>query len=280
MHEFRQVDVFSPEPLLGNPVAVVHDADDLDDEQMQRFAQWTNLSETTFLLTRPPTRPTTGCGSSRRAASCRSPATRPSAARTRGSRPAARRAARRLVQECGAGLVTIERGERLAFQAPPLLRDGPVDDERPRPRHRRRSASAATTWSTPSGSTTGPAGSAYSSTTRATCSRSGPTASSSATSTSASSGPWRDGGERRRRRGAGLRPASASRGPGHRQPQRQPGPVAGRQSSPRAVRRRPGHRHRPPGPGAREAGGEHGVGGRRHPHDAPWRGPVPGVSRR
>ncbi|WP_341350823.1 PhzF family phenazine biosynthesis isomerase [Nocardioides convexus] len=47
---FRQVDVFTAEPLLGNPVAVVHDADGLSDEQMQAFARWTNLSETTFLL--------------------------------------------------------------------------------------------------------------------------------------------------------------------------------------------------------------------------------------
>ena len=67
MRRFRQVDVFSAEPLLGNPVAVVHDADGLSDEEMRRFARWTNLSETTFLL--PPTdpAPTTGCGSSRRA---------------------------------------------------------------------------------------------------------------------------------------------------------------------------------------------------------------------
>ena len=54
-HQFRQVDVFGSGPLTGNPVAVVHDADDLDDAQMQLFAQWTNLSETTFLL--PPTDP-------------------------------------------------------------------------------------------------------------------------------------------------------------------------------------------------------------------------------
>ena len=54
MHSFRQVDVFGSGPLTGNPVAVVHDADDLDDAQMQLFAQWTNLSESTFLL-----RPTT-----------------------------------------------------------------------------------------------------------------------------------------------------------------------------------------------------------------------------
>src|SRR5262245_4304946 len=51
---FSQVDVFTSGPLLGNPVAVVHDADDLTDEQMAAFARWTNLSETTFLL-----RPTT-----------------------------------------------------------------------------------------------------------------------------------------------------------------------------------------------------------------------------
>ena len=50
---FRQVNVFSAEPFDGNPLAVVHNADDLSDEQMARFARWTNLSETTFLL--PPT---------------------------------------------------------------------------------------------------------------------------------------------------------------------------------------------------------------------------------
>src|SRR3990170_4451559 len=50
MHQFRQVDVFGSGPLTGNPVAVVHDADDLDEGRMQQFAQWTNLSETTFLL--------------------------------------------------------------------------------------------------------------------------------------------------------------------------------------------------------------------------------------
>jgi PhzF family phenazine biosynthesis protein len=52
---FSQVDVFAAEPLRGNPVAVVHDADGLTDEQMAAFARWTNLSETTFLLA--PTQP-------------------------------------------------------------------------------------------------------------------------------------------------------------------------------------------------------------------------------
>ena len=52
---FTQVDVFTDTPLLGNPLAVVHEAQGLTDEQMAAFARWTNLSETTFLL--PPTDP-------------------------------------------------------------------------------------------------------------------------------------------------------------------------------------------------------------------------------
>ena len=47
---FKQVDVFTDKPFLGNPVAVVIGADGLDTAQMQRIACWTNLSETTFLL--------------------------------------------------------------------------------------------------------------------------------------------------------------------------------------------------------------------------------------
>jgi PhzF family phenazine biosynthesis protein len=53
--DFRQIDVFGSAGLRGNPLAVVHDADDLTDAQMAAFANWTNLSETTFLL--PPTHP-------------------------------------------------------------------------------------------------------------------------------------------------------------------------------------------------------------------------------
>lgn len=128
MHQFRQVDVFGSGPLTGNPVAVVHDADDLDDEQMQQFAQWTNLSETTFLL-----RPTSDDADyalriftpSRELPFAGHP--------TLGSAHAWLEAGgvpqrAHLVQECGAGLITIRRGERLAFEAPPLLRDGPVDE--------------------------------------------------------------------------------------------------------------------------------------------------------
>ena len=52
---FAEVDVFTEVPYFGNPVAVVLDADGLDTEQMQRVANWTNLSETTFVL--PPEDP-------------------------------------------------------------------------------------------------------------------------------------------------------------------------------------------------------------------------------
>lgn len=56
VRRFVQCDVFSPVPTQGNGLAVVVDADGLSDEQMQKFAAWTNLAETTFLL--PPADPT------------------------------------------------------------------------------------------------------------------------------------------------------------------------------------------------------------------------------
>ena len=132
MRPFSQVDVFSTEPLKGNPVAVVHDADGINDEEMQRFAHWTNLSETTFLL--PPTD---------HAADYRLRIFTPSEELPFAGHPTigsahawleaggVPRSDDEIVQECGAGLLRIRRGERLAFAAPPLLRDGPVtDDER------------------------------------------------------------------------------------------------------------------------------------------------------
>ena len=50
LRQFRQVDVFTATPYHGNPLAVVLGADGLTTEQMSRFANWTNLSETTFVL--------------------------------------------------------------------------------------------------------------------------------------------------------------------------------------------------------------------------------------
>src|SRR5687767_10431118 len=55
LRPFRQVDVFTAVPYQGNPVAVVLDGEGLSTEEMQRFARWTNLSETTFVV--PPTAP-------------------------------------------------------------------------------------------------------------------------------------------------------------------------------------------------------------------------------
>ncbi len=127
---FSQVDVFSSEPLLGNPVAVVHDADGVTDEDMARFARWTNLSETTFLL--PPTVP----GADYRLRIWTPGGELPFAGHpTLGSAHAwleaggAPAAADEVVQECGAGLVRIRRTERLSFLAPALMRSGPVDED-------------------------------------------------------------------------------------------------------------------------------------------------------
>lgn len=128
-HAFRQVDVFSSDPLGGNPVAVVHDADDLSDDRMAAFARWTNLSETTFLLR--PTEP----GADYRLRIFTPGGELPFAGHpTLGSAHAWLEAGgvargERLVQECGVGLVEVDRADgRLAFRAPPLLRGGPVEE--------------------------------------------------------------------------------------------------------------------------------------------------------
>ncbi|MDF9751846.1 PhzF family phenazine biosynthesis protein [Arthrobacter sp. ES3-54] len=126
---FSQVDVFAPGPKAGNPVAVVHDADGLSTEQMQNFANWTNLSETTFLLT--PTDP---------AADYKLRIFTPRAEVPFAGHPTLGSAhawlehggqphnMEQLIQECGAGLVKIRRAEaELSFQAPPLTKSGPVE---------------------------------------------------------------------------------------------------------------------------------------------------------
>jgi PhzF family phenazine biosynthesis protein len=127
---YRQVDVFTAVALKGNPLGVVHGADGLSDATMAAFANWTNLSETTFLLAPTEARadyrvriftvarelpfaghPTLG--------SCH-------AWLEAGGRPKGEE----IVQECGVGLVRIRRdGRRLAFAAPPLKRSGPVEAE-------------------------------------------------------------------------------------------------------------------------------------------------------
>jgi len=128
---FRQVDVFTKEPYRGNPVAVVHDAEGISDDRMQRFAHWTNLSETTFVL------PPTAAGADYRVRIFTPVAELPFAGHpTLGTCHAwleaggAPRSNAEIVQECAAGLVSIRRTpDGLGFAAPPLTRSGPVDDD-------------------------------------------------------------------------------------------------------------------------------------------------------
>jgi PhzF family phenazine biosynthesis protein len=131
LRQFRQVDVFTETAYGGNPLAVVLGADGLTTSQMQRFANWTNLSETTFVVEPSDDRadylvriftpsqelpfaghPTLG--------TCH-------AWLEAGGTP---REPGRVSQQCGAGLVTVATSqEGLRFAAPPLVRSGPVDDQ-------------------------------------------------------------------------------------------------------------------------------------------------------
>ena len=126
---FAQVDVFSPDPFGGNPLAVVLESSGLSTARMQQFANWTNLSETTYLL--PPTDPQADY----RVRIFTPTEELPFAGHpTLGSAHAWLEAGGKprqegiLVQESAAGLVRIKTddGGRLAFAAPALTRFGPV----------------------------------------------------------------------------------------------------------------------------------------------------------
>jgi len=128
---FSQIDVFGGGPCSGNPVAVVLDAEGLGDEEMQRFARWTNLSETTFVL--PPTDPEADYQVRIFTPVLELPfAGHPTLGTCHawleaGGEP---RDSEEIAQECGAGLVRIRHGEKgLAFAAPPLVRSGPASEE-------------------------------------------------------------------------------------------------------------------------------------------------------
>lgn len=130
MRPFSQIDVFTDQLGGGNALAVVHDADGLTGEQMQTFARWTNLSETTFLL--PPTDPSADYRVRIFTTARELPfAGHPTVGSARawlevGGEP---EVPGEVVQECGAGLVRVRSSDgRLAFAAPPLLRGGPVDE--------------------------------------------------------------------------------------------------------------------------------------------------------
>ena len=125
---FQQVDVFTTQALRGNPLAVVIDADAVTDAQMAAFASWTNLSETTFLL-RPR-----ASGADYRVRIFTPRGELPFAGHpTLGSchvwlASGGKPKGTDVVQECEIGLVRVRRAAgRLAFEAPPLRRDGPID---------------------------------------------------------------------------------------------------------------------------------------------------------
>ena len=127
---FREVDVFCTDGFDGNPLAVIHDADDLSDVEMQTIANWTNFSETSFLQS--PTNdaadylvriftpfeelpfaghPTIGSAHAWLEA---------------GGQPQQNGL---VIQQCGIGLVTLQNdGVRLGFESPPLIRSGPPTD--------------------------------------------------------------------------------------------------------------------------------------------------------
>lgn len=127
---FKQVDVFTAVPYLGNPLAVVLDGTGLSTEEMQHFTNWTNLSEATFLL--PPTQ----AGADYKVRIFCPGRELPFAGHpTLGSCHAWLQAGGKpqgdyVVQECGVGLVRLKRdGERLAFAAPPLKKSGPLPED-------------------------------------------------------------------------------------------------------------------------------------------------------
>ncbi len=129
LRPFQQVDVFTATPFLGNPVAVVLDGTGLDTGQMQRFTDWTHLSEATFVL--PPTHAEADY---RLRIFCPGRELPFAGHPTLGSCHAWLEAGGQpkgddVVQECGAGLVRLRRdGTRLAFAAPPRVRSGPLDE--------------------------------------------------------------------------------------------------------------------------------------------------------
>ena len=124
------VDVFGSRPLAGNPLGVVHCADQLDGDAMLRLTHWLGFSETTFLL--PPTDPD---------ADYRVRIFYPAGELPFAGHPTlgtchawlaaggVPRQAGRVMQECGVGLVEVrQEGDLLSFRAPALIRTGPLSD--------------------------------------------------------------------------------------------------------------------------------------------------------
>ena len=133
LRPYKQIDVFTATPYFGNPLAVVLDGNGLTDDTMQRFARWTNLSETTFVLT--PSQPTADYRVRIFTPGGELPfAGHPTLGTCHawleaGGKP---KHQDQIVQECAKGLINIKRvlnsdgvGSSLAFAAPSLLRSAP-----------------------------------------------------------------------------------------------------------------------------------------------------------
>jgi PhzF family phenazine biosynthesis protein len=128
MHRrFRLVDVFGERPLTGNPLAVVIDSDGLSTDEMLEITRWLNFSETTFLS--PPASPDADYRVRIFTLAGELPfAGHPTLGSGHVWQSLADESRDEIVQECEAGLVTLRRsGDRLSFEAPDLIRDGPVD---------------------------------------------------------------------------------------------------------------------------------------------------------
>lgn len=134
LRAFKQVDVFTDTPYLGNPLAVVLDGSGLSTEDMQHFSCWTNLSETTFLL--PPTPEAAAAGADYQVRIFTTAYEMPFAGHpTLGSCHAWLEAGGQpkhpefIVQQCPVGLVRIRHGAKpIAFAAPTLTRSQPTPD--------------------------------------------------------------------------------------------------------------------------------------------------------
>ncbi|KAF9123980.1 hypothetical protein BGW39_008536 [Mortierella sp. 14UC] len=139
-YPFFQIDVFTDKGYLGNPLAVIVALDPAlpipSDEQMQKIANWTNLSETTFLL--PPTNPKADYSVRIYTPAEELPfAGHPTIGtcrifleHTKGG--VLQSKGQKIVQECGVGLVDLLVAEdgSIAFTAPPLSKSGPVEEEK------------------------------------------------------------------------------------------------------------------------------------------------------
>lgn len=126
---FRLVDVFGQRPLTGNPLAVVVDSDGLSTEEMLEMTRWLDFSETTFLS--PSTSPEADYSVRIFTLAGELPfAGHPTLGSCHVWQSLADESRDEIVQECGAGLVRLRRADdRIAFEAPDLIREGPVDDD-------------------------------------------------------------------------------------------------------------------------------------------------------